>query len=119
MELKDTKPFLNPELSEQKLRFVNSFRERRKLSDPKLQEIMTEINSFPPGAKSYISFLTNTFLEPDIYDKIFSNPEASERILVRLLNTGLSLSQAQATVDYFKHRNTVDTSVNAKEKKSE
>lgn len=106
MEDEPSRMPINPELADQRLRFVNTIRSRRTSSDPALQDLISEVNTFPLAARNYLSFLTNIFLEKDIYEKIMHKPNSSERILVRLLNTGLSMQQAKSTLDYFAEKHT-------------
>ena len=107
MENEPGKP-TNPQLARQRQSFVDRLRERRVSPHPEVKTFMAEVNTYPPEARSYLSFLTNLFLEKDIYEKIMTKPNSSERILTRLLNSGLSLQQANATLNYFKNRHSVE-----------
>lgn len=97
---------INPELANQKQRFIDALRARKERQDPALQALMAEVNNFPPQAKDYLSFLTNLFLERDVYNKIMSKPSSEERIAAKLLNLGLTMEQAGGTLNYFKTKHT-------------
>ena len=82
---------------------ARGFVERLKTAqeDEKLLLLMDQIGRFSPQARTYLQFLTNSFLEKDILDKTMQNPEAVEEIKQRFSSYGVDESDTNMVLDYF------------------
>lgn len=69
--------------------------------DEKLNALFEEIDQFGPQARTYLQFLTNAFLEPDILEKTMQNPESVEEIRQKFTAFGVREQGANMVVEYF------------------
>lgn len=69
--------------------------------DEELQTLFEQIDQFGPDARSFLQFLSNSFLEKDILDKTMQNPKSVEDIKQRFKSYGVSPDQADMVVEFF------------------
>lgn len=97
----ENKPEIEADLRKNTRSFLESIRERRRSADPRVQSLMQEVNEFTPKAKSYLSYLTNIFLERDRWETIMGNPNSAIKIRRKLLKYGATPEQTDSILDYF------------------
>ncbi len=95
-----TPPFDNS-LGKEKLDFISRLRKPGIQTDPGLQQLAERINGFPPKAKDYLRFLTNTFLEEDIWKKTMEDPGAVEEMRKKFQESGVEEGDINSIVTYF------------------
>lgn len=82
--------------------FINKFYDEGRLGqDEYLNRIDAIVTNFSPRAKTYLSFLTNSFLEADIFRKIMADPDKVNKIKGSLLRLGVGEKEADEVLGYF------------------
>ncbi|HSX18849.1 MAG TPA: hypothetical protein VLE91_01805 [Candidatus Saccharimonadales bacterium] len=60
-----------------------------------------EIDQFGPQARSFLQFLTNSFLEQDILEKTLGDPESVQEIRQKFASFGVGDKPTGMVIEYF------------------
>lgn len=90
------------ELNRSKGEFLRQFTSSRIGEAPELKIIDDLISNLSPQARDYLAFLTNIFLEKDIYEKTMNNPDKVGEIKEHFNEFGVDPKSAKILIDMFK-----------------
>lgn len=82
--------------------FIKSFYKGDRIgNNQELTELDEIITKFPPKAKKFLSFLTSTFLEKDVYEAIMNDQRKVGKIKKTFAISGLDERQINSIMHYF------------------
>lgn len=85
-----------------KSKYLEQFKNKRIDKDPELSKVDRVVSSLPPATRDYLAFLTSTFLEKDVQEKVLADKESVEGITKNLETLGVDHENAELLMKMFK-----------------